>query len=155
MFLPRICIGGTLDFTQPLAWWCWRQHVATAQSTFLGKIDKTNCMAGMGKGTFGTAMGRKLAMLAAIEAALSIPADAIALPDGISQTGPDTYKIATGAPVAFPRTLGQITDTEKAAARDAAKFCETQGHQMFVVLFATPTDSSVTFRCMDRVGSVP
>jgi hypothetical protein len=99
-------------------------------------------------------MGRKAAGLCCLLAtSASLPA--LALPDGISQLGPDTYKIATGSLVGFPRVLGTITETEKAAARAADRFCGEQGHQAFVVLFATPTDSSVTFRCLDPVGSAP
>jgi hypothetical protein len=86
---------------------------------------------------------------------LAMSAPALALPEGISQVGPDTYKVATSEPVTFPRTLGKITDTEKAAVQVAKAFCGEQGHQVFVVLFATPTDSKVTFRCGDLVPSVP
>jgi hypothetical protein len=86
----------------------------------------------------------------------SIFLSAFALPDGISQAGPNTYKIATSSPVTFPRSLGEITATEKSAVRDAKKFCGEQGHpQVFVMLFATPTDNSVTFGCGDSVQSVP
>jgi hypothetical protein len=78
---------------------------------------------------------------------------AFAFPDGISQVGTNTYKIATSSAVSFPRSV--ITETEKSAVRDARKFCAEQGHpEVFVMSFATPTDSRVTFQCGDAVSTV-
>ena len=86
----------------------------------------------------------------------SVLPSAFDLPDGISEAGPNTYKIAISTPIAFPHSSGEITPAEKSAVRDAKDFCGRQNHpQVFVISFATPTDSSVTFNCADSVRSVP
>jgi hypothetical protein len=97
------------------------------------------------------AIGISAGIFWAFAAFISVPA--FAFPDGISQFGTNAYKIATSSAVSFPRS--GITETEKSAVRDARKFCAEQGHpEVFVMSFATPTDSRVTFQCGDAVSTV-